>query len=61
MTIVGGLLSLVAAGWVAGLSREDRWLKRNLYRLGDEFVHELHSQVYQAYGNQLAEHQRGQG
>jgi uncharacterized iron-regulated membrane protein len=36
MTIVGGLLALVAAVWVAVLSGRDRWLRRNLYRLGDE-------------------------
>ena len=63
MTIVDGLLSLVAAGWVTWLSRKDRWLERNLYRLCDDYVHELKldSQAYQAYGNPLAEHQRGQG
>ena len=64
MTIVGGLLALVAAGWVAELSRRDRWLKHNRYRLGDQYQHELilHSQAYQAYGNQRAERQRtGQG
>ncbi len=63
MTMVGGMLALVAAGWVAWLSRKDRWLKRNLYRLGDQYTHELklHSQAYQAYGNRLADHQRGQG
>jgi hypothetical protein len=63
MTIVGGLLSLVAAGWVARLSRKGRWLQRNLYRLGDQYAHELklHSQEYQAYGNRLADHQRGHG
>jgi hypothetical protein len=41
MTIVGGLLGFVAAGWVAWLSRKDRWLKRNLYRLGDQYAREL--------------------
>lgn len=49
---------------MAELSRRDRWLKRNLYRLGDEYTYELrrHSQAYQAYGNQRAERQRtGQG
>jgi hypothetical protein len=47
MTIVGGLLTLVAAGWVAVLSRRDRWLKRNLARLADQNVDDLreHSQA----------------
>jgi hypothetical protein len=64
MTIAGGLLALIAAGWVAVLSRRDRWLKRNFYRLGDQYAHELklHSQAYQAYGNQRAGRERtGQG
>jgi hypothetical protein len=64
MTIAGGLLALIAASWVAVLSRRDRWLKRNLERVGDQYVHELklHSQAYQAYGNQRADRERtGQG
>jgi hypothetical protein len=63
MTIVGGLLSLVAAVWVARLSRKDRWLQRDLARLGDQYARELklHSEAFQAFGNRLAEHQRGQG
>jgi hypothetical protein len=64
MTIVGGLLALVAAVWVAVLSRRDRWLQRNLYRLGDKYQRELilHSRAYQAYKNQRAERERtGQG
>jgi hypothetical protein len=64
MTIVGGLLALAAAVWVAVLSKRDRWLKRNLYRLGDEYQRDLilHSRKYQAYGNQRAERDRtGQG
>jgi hypothetical protein len=64
MTIVGGLLTLVAAVWVARLSIRDRWLKRNLYRVGDQYAHELklHSQAYQAYHNQRNDLQRtGQG
>ena len=36
MTIVGGLLALVAAGWVARVSIRDRWLKHGLSRLGDQ-------------------------
>jgi hypothetical protein len=52
MTIVGGLLSFVASGWVARLSRKDRCLRRNLDRLGDQYQRELtlHSREYQAYG-----------
>jgi hypothetical protein len=64
MTIPGGLLTLVAAGCVAVLSRRDRWLQRNLYRLGDQYARELqlHSQAYQAYGNQQGHRDRtGQG
>jgi hypothetical protein len=60
MTIVGGLLGLAAASWVAELSRRHRWLKRNLYRLGNQYARELklHGQAYQAYGNQRAERER---
>jgi hypothetical protein len=64
MTILGGLLAFVAAGWVTELSRRDRWLKRNLARLADQNVADLreHSQAYQAYGNMRAERNRtGQG
>jgi hypothetical protein len=64
MTIVGGLLALFAAVWVAELSRRKRWLERNLYRLGDEYAYELrrHSKAYQDYKNQRNERQRtGQG
>ena len=63
MTIVGGLLALVAAGWVARLSAVDRRRKRSLYRLGDQYGRELmlHSRKYQAYGNQLDRHRRGEG
>ena len=60
MTIVGGLLGLAAAIWVAELSTQDRWLKRNLYRLGDEYQRELtlHSRAYQVYLDQRAERDR---
>jgi hypothetical protein len=60
MTIVGGLLGLVAAIWVAELSTRERWLRRNLDRLTDEYVRELevHTRAYQAYKNQRAERQR---
>src|SRR5688500_151898 len=55
MTILGGLLTLAVAFWVAELSRRDRWLNRNLARLADENVDELklHSRTYQDYKNQL--------
>jgi hypothetical protein len=60
MTILGGLFTLVAAVWVAGLSARDRWLNHNLYRLGDQYAHELklHSEAYQAYHNQRADRDR---
>jgi len=47
---LGGLLALVAAGWMAWLSRKDGWLKRNLYRLGDQYARELilHTRAFQA-------------
>jgi hypothetical protein len=64
MTIIGGLLAFVAAAWVVVLSIRDRWLKHNLYRLGDWVTHEMkrHSQAYQTYKNQLADRERtGQG
>jgi FtsZ-interacting cell division protein ZipA len=64
MTIVGGLLALMAAIWVAKRSSSKRWRKRNLARLADENVRDLklHSLAYQAYGNQRAERTRtGQG
>ena len=64
MTIVGGLLGLAAAIWVAEVSKRDRWLKHDLARLADQHVRELqlHSQAYQAYSNQRAERERtGQG
>jgi hypothetical protein len=64
MTILGGLLTLVAAVWVAELSRRDRWRKRNLDRLLDKYHRQmqLHSRAYRDYGNQLDQRQRtGQG
>jgi hypothetical protein len=64
MTILGGLLTLVAAVWVARLSIMDRWLKHDLARLADQNVDDLreHSQAYQAYSNMRAERNRtGQG
>jgi hypothetical protein len=64
MTIVGGMLALVAAGRVARISIRDRWLKHDLARLADQNVDDLreHSQAYQAYGNMRAERNRtGQG
>ena len=61
MTVVGGLLSLTAAGWVGWLAWRARWRQRNLARLGDLYVEELkrHSRAYQDYGNRLAEHETG--
>jgi hypothetical protein len=61
MTVVGGLLSLTAAGWVGWLAWRARWRQRNLARLGDLYVEELkrHSRAYQDYGNRLAEHEAG--
>jgi hypothetical protein len=63
MTVLGGLLALIAAGWVAELSRSNRWLERNLARLNDQYLRELklHDEEYQAYLNQLDRHTRGQG
>jgi len=64
MTIVGGLLALVAAVWVARVSIRDRWQKHDLARLADQNVDDLreHSQAYQAYLNQRADRDRtGQG
>jgi hypothetical protein len=64
MTIVGGLLGLIAAIWVAELSKRDRWLKHDLARLADQHVRELqlHSREYQVYLDQRAERERtGQG
>jgi hypothetical protein len=63
MTIVGGVLALVAAVWVAVLSVKDRWLKHNLARAGDEVTFEMkrHDQAYRDYFDQLARHKAGQG
>ncbi len=63
MTVVGGLLSLGAAVWVALLARRARWRQRNLAFVFDEYDCDLqrHSREYQDYGNQLALHEAGQG
>jgi hypothetical protein len=64
MTILGGLLALVAAVWVAIRSSRERRLKHDLAREGDRYQDELilHSQKYQAFGNQRDQQERtGEG
>ena len=63
MTVVGGLLSLGAASWVALLAKRARWRPHNLARLVDQYVHKLglHDEAYREHGNRLARHEAGQG